>query len=138
MGDDDDDLNDDILQLLSRPSSANASNKRKPRKKVSFSKSILQVTDNRYNTTEGIASSLSTSTATGTTTSARYKKSPPIPSHALPNNGSKEDNSDAVVDNNHDGGDNLQSFSRSKRVVDQSYSHNVDDINDLFQIQNKK
>jgi hypothetical protein len=38
---DDDDITDDILQLLSRPSSANRSKKNRTRKKVTFSNAVI-------------------------------------------------------------------------------------------------
>ena len=81
-----DDLDDDILQLLSRPSSANTSTKtsRKGRKKVTFSNALVQNLDREPNHGDGNSTILSElpnediSKTESTTSSSSMNLHPPV------------------------------------------------------------
>ena len=128
----DDDIDDDILQLLSRPSSANTSKRRKSRKKVTFSNaSVLNdVNDDKRSHTVSALPFANNSNIS----SNEYNDRHPIQSTSLSLESTKDSTTDLVNDGDK-ADDILPSFSRSKRVVDQSYNaHSIDDINELFQI----
>ena len=102
----DDELNDDILELLSRPSSATSrSKKNKTRKKVTFSND--DIVQNRVDINNEIDDNPSTK----------------LKSDSFRNNDDKSVEEE----------DALPSFSRSVRVG-HGYSPSVDDINDLFRV----
>ena len=123
----DDDIDDDILQLLSRPSSANTSNRRRSRKKVTFSNASIFNDTNDEKQSNGVSTSLQTSNIVGSSNDTNNAPK------SLPIKSTKDDT--VLINGGNNDDDILPSFSRSKRVVNQSYNgHSVDDINELFQI----
>ena len=116
------DLNDDILQLLSRPSTANTTNTRKSRKKVTFSNSVLQKDDENA-IFEERSHIKSPQNDTGYV-QAVTRNELDISRHE--GIYSKQLNRD--IDD-----DELPSFSRSKRADQGYYQNSFNDINGLFQ-----